>query len=260
MSTSKIGHNIKKIRGVKNLNQSDFAELFDLKRASIGAYEEGRAEPKVSTIIQIANHFGISVDELLTKALSVNDLIRFDIIKEDLKAQTKHNLLPTKDWVELIPIPLLTTEYEKDYLDGKLKTETLPYLQLPLAKGRMYLAFFINDNAMQIAHGGVQQGDILVGCKPEKFDLAKAEIGMMYIFQLKSEIIYRKLNVKNLSSVTLTADNPNVYSKTLKHSEIKDIWQVCLRVTNNISNQNLMENKLMQLEKEIEQLKRMSRS
>lgn len=256
MSTSKIGHNIKKIRGIKNLNQSDFAALFELKRASIGAYEEGRAEPKVSTIIQIANYFGISVDELLTKALSVNDLIRFDIFKDDLKTQTKHNLLPTKDWIELLPVPLLTAEHEKDYLDDKIKTEELPYLQLSLAKGKTYLAFLIKDNAMQMASGGVQHGDILIGCKPEKFDLSKAEVGMSYIFQLKSEIIFRTLHSKNLSSVTLAATNTNVYSKTMKNAEIKDIWQICLLITNNISNQNLIENKLITLEKEIEQLKK----
>ena len=56
---SKIGNNIRKIRSVKNLNQSDFADLFELKRASIGAYEEGRAEPKINTVIEIANYFGV---------------------------------------------------------------------------------------------------------------------------------------------------------------------------------------------------------
>ena len=39
---SYIGKNIKKLRSVKGLSQAKFAELFDIKRASIGAYEEGR--------------------------------------------------------------------------------------------------------------------------------------------------------------------------------------------------------------------------
>ncbi|MCK5699873.1 MAG: helix-turn-helix transcriptional regulator, partial [Cyclobacteriaceae bacterium] len=58
---SSIGKNIKKIRTVKKLSQAAFAEIFSLARPSVGAYEEVRAEPKVDTIIQIANYFGISV-------------------------------------------------------------------------------------------------------------------------------------------------------------------------------------------------------
>ena len=48
---SYIGKNIKKIRSVKKLSQSAFADIFGLKRTSIGAYEEGRAEPKIDKVI-----------------------------------------------------------------------------------------------------------------------------------------------------------------------------------------------------------------
>ncbi|MTI32320.1 helix-turn-helix domain-containing protein, partial [Xanthovirga aplysinae] len=48
---SYIGKNIRKIRSVKKLSQAAFAQLFDLGRATVGAYEEGRAEPKIDTII-----------------------------------------------------------------------------------------------------------------------------------------------------------------------------------------------------------------
>ena len=42
-----FGKNIKKIRSVKSLSQQAFADLFDLKRGTLGAYEEGRSEPKI---------------------------------------------------------------------------------------------------------------------------------------------------------------------------------------------------------------------
>ena len=45
---SKIGKNIKKIRTVKNLNQQDIADFLGLSRASVGAYEEERAELKLN--------------------------------------------------------------------------------------------------------------------------------------------------------------------------------------------------------------------
>ena len=74
---SKIGKNIQKIRKVKKLSQTAFSELFGLSRTSVGAYEEGRAEPKTDTLIQIAKYFGLSIDSLLTKTIAVNDLYKF---------------------------------------------------------------------------------------------------------------------------------------------------------------------------------------
>ena len=56
---SLIGKNIKKIRMVKKMSQLEFARLFNVARPSVGAYEEGRAEPKIDTVILIANEFGI---------------------------------------------------------------------------------------------------------------------------------------------------------------------------------------------------------
>ncbi len=74
---TEIGYNIKKIRAVKKLNQSQFAELFGVKRANIGSYEELRAEPKLDLIIAISDYFKISVDDLIRKKLSVNDILHF---------------------------------------------------------------------------------------------------------------------------------------------------------------------------------------
>ena len=53
---SYFGKNIRKIRNVKKLSQQAFAELFELKRGTLGAYEEERSEPRIETIIKIANH------------------------------------------------------------------------------------------------------------------------------------------------------------------------------------------------------------
>lgn len=72
-----IGRNIKKIRVLKNLNQQAMGDLFGISRGSIGSYEEGRAEPKLETIVNIANHFDLSLDMILTKELTVNDLSHF---------------------------------------------------------------------------------------------------------------------------------------------------------------------------------------
>lgn len=75
---SKIGVNIKKLRKVKGLSQQGFADLFNLTRGNISSYEELRAEPKISVILEIAKYFSIPVSELLEKPLSVNEILNFE--------------------------------------------------------------------------------------------------------------------------------------------------------------------------------------
>lgn len=138
---SYVGKNIKKIRSVKNLNQTQFAELFDLKRASIGAYEEGRAEPKIATLIEIAKKFGISVDELLNKELSVNDLFHFDIFKKDYVKSSGNQLRPSKMPQSFCSVYYISSERRKDYFAGaELDNFTKISLPIPAIKGD-FLAF-----------------------------------------------------------------------------------------------------------------------
>lgn len=72
-----LAKNIKKLRLFKGLNQTEFADLFELTRPSIGAYEEGRAEPKLATLLKIAIYFKLSVDELIRNELTVNQIAHF---------------------------------------------------------------------------------------------------------------------------------------------------------------------------------------
>ncbi|WP_426476479.1 helix-turn-helix domain-containing protein [Chryseobacterium sp. CBSDS_008] len=70
-----FGTNIKKIRQVKGLSQTAFADLFDLNRGVISSYEEGRAEPKIETILKVASHFNLNLDQLLTETLQAGELV-----------------------------------------------------------------------------------------------------------------------------------------------------------------------------------------
>lgn len=81
---TKFGKNIKKIRSIQKLSQTKFAELFDLSRASVGAYEEGRAEAKLDVISKIAKYFSITVDDLINKEITVNELYHFNIFDTNI--------------------------------------------------------------------------------------------------------------------------------------------------------------------------------
>ena len=49
------------------MSQSAFAEAFGITRTAVGAYEEGRAEPKLDVVVRIANLLGVSLDDLLCR-------------------------------------------------------------------------------------------------------------------------------------------------------------------------------------------------
>ncbi|MDX1446280.1 helix-turn-helix transcriptional regulator [Lishizhenia sp.] len=92
---SKIGKNIKKIRTIKNLNQQAMADLLGLSRPSIGAYEEMRAEPKIESLIKLANHFKLDLGRLINEDLTVNEIHGFKQA-EELVLDTKPIKSPAK--------------------------------------------------------------------------------------------------------------------------------------------------------------------
>ena len=83
-----FGTNLKKIRQIKGLSQQAFAELIDLNRGVISSYEEGRAEPKIETLLRIATYFGIPTDDIISKPLTVNQLANFTLVEDSITTLT----------------------------------------------------------------------------------------------------------------------------------------------------------------------------
>lgn len=100
MKKTIIGKNFKKLRLFKSLNQTEFADLFGVTRSAVGSYEEGRAEPKLETLMKVADHFKLKVDDLVRKELTVNQIAGFKYpIDEGIKTEQVYQeirLLSTK--------------------------------------------------------------------------------------------------------------------------------------------------------------------
>ncbi len=118
-----LGVNIRKIRAVKKLSQTDFAKLFGLTRAAVGSYEEGRAEAKIDKIIEISDYFGISLDAFLKKKLTVNEILHYDKRKIDRNCQGLNTLIPFITFSRRIQYA--ENHKFKDYIDR------LPRISLP---------------------------------------------------------------------------------------------------------------------------------
>src|SRR6476661_9252615 len=65
-----INTNLKFWRRELALTQAQMADKLGIKRSLVGAYEEGRAEPRLATLVNMARLFGISLDQLVTTDFS----------------------------------------------------------------------------------------------------------------------------------------------------------------------------------------------
>lgn len=254
---SKIGYNIKKIRGIKNLNQSDFANLFDLKRASIGAYEEGRAEPKLSTIIEIANYFSISIDDLVTKEMSINDFYRLDIFKEDLHNSAKHNLTPNQPLQPTTSRAWLLDQEKQDlFIKNTLNYNELDSIKIPGSFPSNSLAIEVTDNSMKLNDQGIQSGDYLIVKEQPNQLTSKILIpGNTYLFTKQNAVMVREFVSISLSEITLKAwSNPNTYITLPLDSNFK-VYEILLFFSKNITKPNHQESRITTLEKDVESIK-----
>lgn len=156
---TKIGANIKKIRTTKGLSQQAFAELFQLTRGNISSYEENRAEPRIETVIQIANYFGIPLNQFITQNLSIHEILKYN---GDQLIVDEKNIMN----LQLRNVPFMNdTIYMKCCYQEMAfnELESFPKLVLPEVNNHTMLALSFNPN---ISHHEslpeYQKGDVLI--------------------------------------------------------------------------------------------------
>jgi len=247
---SYFGKNIRKIRNVKKLSQQAFAELFELKRGTLGAYEEERSEPRIETIIKIANHFSITIDDLLTKELTVNKLLKF---KDDLALQGSFN----KE--EFTKIPCITPKTEADYIqyyDKPHFIEDLPKLHLPINPDKKYRGYLISNLEMTNNDKAFCPKDVVIGEHILAEDFTKIENGSLVIVLVHGKIFFRKF-YHSSATVTLRATNTNIDDLEVSPTEIKEMWSVCYTFFKRLPENNNVEieQKLNFLEQEFMKLR-----
>ncbi|MGB5982711.1 MAG: helix-turn-helix transcriptional regulator [Nonlabens sp.] len=215
-----FGKNIKKIRGVKGLSQQAFADLFDLKRGTLGAYEEGRSEPKIDTIIKIANHFSIAIDDMLTAELTVNQLLRFNddlaLSPEDLEREV------------FAEIPCITEKTAEDYIeyhDNEAFIDDLPKLNLPLNTEKVFRAYTVTNLEMTSHDKGLYPKDIVVGEKVPSNIIKKLNNGTVVLCVCDEKLILRRLYATD-KGLVLRADHKNLDDIKIAVKDVRELWRV----------------------------------
>ncbi|WP_439879824.1 helix-turn-helix domain-containing protein [Pontibacter sp. MBLB2868] len=258
---SYIGKNIKKIRTVKNLSQAAFAQLFNLARPSVGAYEEGRSEPKIDTLVQIAQHFGISVDLLLTKELTINELYGFDIFKKGLsKEEVLKKVAAAADSTN--QFPLITGTHSETYpvkSADPAYVSSLPTVSVPLKQPATETrAFEITTAELQLY--GVQVGDIAL-CTATKKNSQTLSAARMFAVVTTDSIRFGKLiQSNNNKTLQFEANLPDASDLEISMDQVQELWEIQALISYTPTSPETKGDKIAILEKKVENLiKRMEK-
>ncbi len=250
---STIGKNIRKIRTVKKMSQAAFAELFHLARPSVGAYEEERAEPKIETVIQIANHFGISIDSLLTKELTINELFKFDLHADEL-IQSKTPASKT-EFVSAKSV-FISAANQIEYLvqlNNKDFLSQQPGILLPGLDQNKIRAFELSTEELHDNYQGILSGDIIIGSQIASENFKELEVGKLYVVVTKKELVVRRLENKG-ATIILKADNRNFPSKEIAMEDVREIWECLGYFSKKINPPTLLSDRVINLENMVTKL------
>lgn len=238
----------------KNISQAEFAGLFNLARPSVGAYEEGRSEPKIDTIIQIANHFRVSIDVLLTRELTVNDIYSFGLLNEKLNKAHKLTEAPKEPLAEAIAFVEVKEyiNYLVQYQNGDF-VSNLRRIAVPKGNVRTMRAFEMNGSEMEYHQQGLHHGDILIGRKLEGEELLEMT-GTLMTLVTSDGIINRRIGKIDEKQLTLVTDDPNYDNMMVNQEQILEAWKVEAVYSTYLNPPTLLEERVMKLEKIVEGL------
>ena len=247
---SYFGSNLKKIRKIKKLSQEAFGQQFGISRAAIASYEEGRAEPKYKVMITIANHFSLSLDQLLAKELTVNELYNFDIFRHEFPEGAKpgNNLIGARAQETLATF--ITANQHDSYLRERENEKALdryPRMHLPQKVSGKARAFEHGGHEMLYDNRGLSNGDILIGVLVDHKKIKDSHRGVLYTIVTEDGILTRRLASVG-KQWEFHCDNSRYAPLTLSPSKILELWELKGVYSTNLQHPGDMEDRLARLE------------
>jgi transcriptional regulator with XRE-family HTH domain len=222
--------NLKFLRKRKNRTQDEFAETLGMKRSTLSGYENEVAMPGIPALIQLSDHFGISVDTLVKIDLTSLTGHQMYMLEhgEDvyLKGGKLRVLATTVDRNNRDNIELVNEKAKAGYTRGFFDPEyisDLPRYQLPfLPDDRKYRTFQISgDSMLPVPDGAWVTGEFV----QDWLSLPDGEACI--VLTLDEGIVFKLVENRIREEGTLrlislnTAYNPYFVSI----SEVREIWR-----------------------------------
>lgn len=214
-----LSKNLKFLRSAVQMTQAELAEKLGLQRTMISAYEDGRSEPKLSTLGLIAELFQTSVDELLYH----------DIPALGRKVQQSKQikvLAITVDREDREQIPMVPQKASAGYLNGFADpefVENLPQFSLPnLSNHVTYRAFELSGDSML----PLVPGTVVIGSYVEQLHEIKS--GKTYVLVTITEgVVYKRVfnYLEENGKLFLVSDNDHYKPYEVKGEDVLEIWE-----------------------------------
>ena len=214
-----LAKNLKYLRSESGLTQSELAEKLDLQRTMISAYEDGRSEPKLSTLAILSELFVVSIDELLHHDIQqhgkrINQSKNIKILTIAADDQDREN------------ITMVGQKASAGYLNGFADPEymeSLPQFHIPtLSRHATYRAFELSGDSML----PLVPGTVIIGSYVEQ--LKEIKSGKTYVLVTSSEgVVYKRVfnYLDENGKLFLVSDNEHYKPYEVKGEDVLEIWE-----------------------------------
>lgn len=215
-----ISENIRRLRKSKELTQAQLASKIGVNRSVIGAYEEGRAEPRLETLVNLAHYFDVSIDFLVRGS----EVGKIDLAGNHLRViPITVDRSTDKELITVVPLKAsagyLSGYGDLDYVDS------LPRFSLPLQElkqDRTYRAFQIEGDSML----PILPGTYVLGQFVQDWNHIRNRESYVVITE-EEGIVFKRLvnNIDSDASLTLKSDNPSYTDLELPIVHVREIWK-----------------------------------
>lgn len=225
MKKSCLEANLKYLRKNRDnrITQADMAAMLGVSISTYGAYEEGRAEPKIDNLQKMADYFQLSISDLLFTDLSQS----LPAGAESGDAGLSQRIITVtvdkegKDNIEWVPVKA-AAGYTRGLSDPGF-IEKLPTFQLPfLNPARKYRAFTIEgDSMLPIPSGAMVFGEFV-----DDWYSLKDDTPCIVVTQQEGIVFKKVYNyLKSNQCLLLVSSNPIYKPYLAGATEILEIWK-----------------------------------
>lgn len=218
---SNFASNLKYLRKKKKrLTQQQFADIMEIKRSSVGAYEESRAEPNYELLKKMASFFEVTMDELAHdriddkwKPVPKSNAANVRVLSITVDGDDREN-------IELVPVKA-SAGYLNGYADPEYVSE-LPKFSLPMFRQGTYRAFELKGDSML----PLEPGTVVIGEYVENWNEVKP--GQTYVVISKSDgIVYKRIahKYKEGKGLKLLSDNKNYDPYWVASEDVLELWK-----------------------------------
>lgn len=218
-----LAHRIKDLRKGAGLTQQALADAMGLTRSALGAYEEGRAEPKLTTLVAMARYFGLTLDALV-HGESDQERQQRRVTGGDLRVlSVPVDRTSERERVAIVPVRAaagyLSGYGDPEYMEG------LAHFSLPvreLAQEATYRMFQIEGESML----PIPDGSYILAHYEE--DWSRAGGMRPYIVVTREHgVVFKRVEnrLDTHGDYVLVSDNPDFAPYRVQPEEVVEMWR-----------------------------------